>query len=98
MTACPFLVCRVATATAYLGSEGVRRLVQSLLDRVLPHTFEELIVLTRITIAAIWRTVKTRREALTVELKAARVATIAGFSSHWRGWGQLGGQRRLWIV
>ena len=63
------------------------------MDCVLPDTFKELIVLTRVAIASIGCTVKPGREALTVKLETARVATIAGLTSHRGRRGQLGGQR-----
>ena len=85
----PLLV-RIA---AYLRPEGVRRLVERLLDGLLADALEEGVVLTWIAVATVGRAVETRREALAVELEAARVATVAGLAGHGRRRWELGCER-----
>ena len=78
--------CLLIRIAAYLWPEGVRWLVQSLLHRVLANTFEEWVVLTRITVASVGCTVEARSKAFTVKLEAAWITAIAGFTGHWSRW------------
>lgn len=71
---------------AYLRSEGIGWLIESLLNCILTDGLEELVILARVTVAAIRGTVPAWGETFTVQLETAWVTTIACLAGSWSWW------------